>query len=97
MGAGASFSSGGPGKGMYSRTYRNVLNNYFVDNVFCFAMSYDTTGLFGLYLSGEQDRVGHMLELACINLAQMSEIGDEEVRTCPARVRSRRCHIPGPY
>lgn len=28
MGGGGSFSAGGPGKGMYTRLYRNVLNRY---------------------------------------------------------------------
>jgi len=28
MGGGESFSVGGPGKGMYSRLYTNVLNKY---------------------------------------------------------------------
>lgn len=28
MGGGGSFSAGGPGKGMHSRLYRNVLNRY---------------------------------------------------------------------
>ena len=28
MGGGGSFSAGGPGKGMYSRLYLNVLNRY---------------------------------------------------------------------
>lgn len=28
MGGGGSFSAGGPGKGMYTRLYTNVLNRY---------------------------------------------------------------------
>lgn len=28
MGGGASFSAGGPGKGMYTRLYQNILNRY---------------------------------------------------------------------
>lgn len=31
MGGGGSFSAGGPGKGMYTRLYRNVLNRYAYD------------------------------------------------------------------
>ena len=31
MGGGGSFSAGGPGKGMFSRLYLNVLNRFVVD------------------------------------------------------------------
>ena len=31
MGGGGSFSAGGPGKGMYTRLYLNVLNRYLID------------------------------------------------------------------
>jgi processing peptidase subunit alpha len=34
MGGGGSFSAGGPGKGMYTRLYLNVLNRYEVATVF---------------------------------------------------------------
>jgi processing peptidase subunit alpha len=41
LGGGGSFSSGGPGKGMHSRLYRNVLNGHsFVEAVNCFNHSY---------------------------------------------------------
>jgi len=35
MGGGGSFSAGGPGKGMYTRLYRNVLNRYACDFLLC--------------------------------------------------------------
>ncbi len=51
LGGGGSFSSGGPGKGMYSRLYRNVLNGHAnIDSANSFMMSYVDTGLFGVYL-----------------------------------------------
>jgi predicted nucleotide-binding protein (sugar kinase/HSP70/actin superfamily) len=38
-------SSGGPGKGMYTRLYRRVLNNYgFVDSASCFNSFYLDSG-----------------------------------------------------
>jgi len=40
MGGGGSFSAGGPGKGMYTRLYRNVLNRYACD--FCIQQSTNT-------------------------------------------------------
>eukprot|EP00267_Zea_mays_P054946 XP_020408229.1 mitochondrial-processing peptidase subunit alpha isoform X1 [Zea mays] len=52
MGGGGSFSSGGPGKGMHSRLYRRVLNKYhLVDSFSAFSNVYDSSGLFGIYLT----------------------------------------------
>ena len=49
MGGGSSFSAGGPGKGMYSRLYRTVLNKYhWVDAAECFISVHDDSGLFGI-------------------------------------------------
>jgi hypothetical protein len=39
-------SSGGPGKGMYTRLYRRVLNSYgFVDSASCFNSFYLDSGI----------------------------------------------------
>lgn len=50
MGGGSSFSSGGPGKGMYSRLYREALSEYFfMRHCKHFMNSFDTTGLVGIH------------------------------------------------
>eukprot|EP00466_Bigelowiella_natans_P002438 jgi/Bigna1/91482/estExt_fgenesh1_pg.C_1020043 len=50
MGGGGSFSAGGPGKGMYTRLYEQVLNKYgFVQSAMCSQVVYSDTGLFTLY------------------------------------------------
>ncbi|CCU98839.1 unnamed protein product [Malassezia sympodialis ATCC 42132] len=52
LGGGGSFSAGGPGKGMYSRLYTNVLNQYHaVDHCASFHHCYADTGVFGLSAS----------------------------------------------
>ncbi|CAI4526539.1 CDN_1a_G0023460.mRNA.1.CDS.1 [Saccharomyces cerevisiae] len=52
LGGGGSFSAGGPGKGMYSRLYTHVLNQYyFVENCVAFNHSYSDSGIFGISLS----------------------------------------------
>ncbi|EMG46350.1 MAS2 Mitochondrial-processing peptidase subunit alpha [Candida maltosa Xu316] len=52
LGGGSAFSAGGPGKGMFSRLYTQVLNKYsFVDHCMCFNHSYLGTGIFGVTLS----------------------------------------------
>lgn len=52
LGGGGSFSAGGPGKGMYSRLYTNVLNQHHaVDHCSSFHHVYVDTSLFGLTIS----------------------------------------------
>ncbi|KAI8607549.1 peptidase M16 inactive domain-containing protein [Chytriomyces sp. MP71] len=49
MGGGGSFSAGGPGKGMYTRLYTEVLNRYhWVENCNMLSYSYAPTSLFGI-------------------------------------------------
>lgn len=49
LGGGSSFSAGGPGKGMYSRLYRDVLNrHYWVEGAEAFVVIHDKCGLLGI-------------------------------------------------
>jgi processing peptidase subunit alpha len=49
MGGGGSFSAGGPGKGMYSRLYLNVLNRYhFMFSATAYNQSYSDSGWFNI-------------------------------------------------
>src|SRR5690606_212604 len=49
MGGGSSFSAGGPGKGMYSRLFSNVLNRYnWIESCMSFNHCYSDSGLFGI-------------------------------------------------
>ena len=50
LGGGGSFSAGGPGKGMYSRLYLDVLNRYsWVQNCTAYHHAYNDSGLFCIY------------------------------------------------
>lgn len=52
LGGGGSFSAGGPGKGMYSRLYTQVLNQYgYVESCLAVNHSYSDDGLFGITCS----------------------------------------------
>lgn len=52
LGGGSSFSAGGPGKGMYSRMYQNVLNRYdWMETAEAFTSFADEGGLFGVSAS----------------------------------------------
>lgn len=49
LGGGSSFSAGGPGKGMYSRLYREVLNQYYwVESAEAFTSMHTEAGLVGI-------------------------------------------------
>ena len=83
LGGGNSFSAGGPGKGMYSRLYRQVLNRYFwADSAEAFTAFHVESGLLGITGSstkGEKSRDAtrvfseHLLKLA------IDPVSDEEL------------------
>lgn len=55
LGGGSSFSAGGPGKGMYSRLYREILNRYYwVESSEAFTIFHGDSGLFGIQGSTSQ-------------------------------------------
>lgn len=69
LGGGGSFSAGGPGKGMYSRLYTNVLNQYsWVESCVAFNHSYTDSGLFGISSSCVPGKIGQMVEVMCREL-----------------------------
>lgn len=60
LGGGGSFTSGGPGKGMYSRIYQKLLvGNRFVENANSFHTGYAETGLFGITAAVDQSESKH--------------------------------------
>jgi processing peptidase subunit alpha len=66
LGGGGSFSAGGPGKGMYSRLYTNVLNQHgWVESCVAFNHSYTDSGIFGISASCSPTRTADMLEVMC--------------------------------
>ena len=69
LGGGGSFSAGGPGKGMYSRLYTNVLNMYgWVESCYAFNHSYTDSGFFGISAACSPTRTADMLEVMCREL-----------------------------
>ncbi|KAI0816676.1 putative mitochondrial processing peptidase alpha subunit [Xylaria sp. FL0064] len=95
LGGGGSFSAGGPGKGMYSRLYTNVLNQHaWVENCMAFNHSYTDSGLFGISALCTPGRTQHMLDVMCQELRALtldtgfSTLGDVEVRRAKNQLRS---------
>jgi len=73
LGGGGSFSAGGPGKGMYSRLYTNVLNQHaWVESCVAFNHSYTDSGLFGISSSCSPSHVVNMLDVMCRELQALT-------------------------
>lgn len=73
LGGGGSFSAGGPGKGMYSRLYTNVLNQHgWVESCIAFNQSYTDSGFFGISGSCNPARIADMLEVMCRELNSLT-------------------------
>ncbi|MCJ1332174.1 Mitochondrial-processing peptidase subunit alpha [Thelotrema lepadinum] len=73
LGGGGSFSAGGPGKGMYSRLYTNVLNqHHWVESCVAFNNSYIDSGLFGISASCSPTRIASMLDVMCRELNNLT-------------------------
>merc|ERR1711934_167943 len=81
MGGGSSFSAGGPGKGMYSRLYTNVLNKHgWVQNATAFNSCYSDSGLFGIYGASDARNVPSLVQVMTEQLVGMSgPVTDEEL------------------
>ena len=79
MGGGDSFSSGGPGKGIHSRLYTNVLQTaYYVSHCSSFIHSYPDTALFGIIADCVPGSIASLLDIVCAELARMTTNLDEE-------------------
>ncbi|KAF7148060.1 hypothetical protein RHSIM_Rhsim03G0235900 [Rhododendron simsii] len=77
MGGGGSFSVGGPGKGMLSRLYRRVLNQYPQIHAFtAFNTSYTNTGLFGIEAATGSDFVSKAIDIAVTELIAVATPGE---------------------
>jgi len=64
MGGGGSFSAGGPGKGMYTRLYLNVLNRYnWIENATTYNHAYGDSGLFCIHASAHPDKLKDLVQV----------------------------------
>lgn len=95
LGGGGSFSAGGPGKGMYSRLYTNVLNQHgWVESCVAVNHSYTDSGLFGISSSCAPSKVVQMLDVMCRELQALtletgfSALGQVEVNRAKNQLRS---------
>ncbi|KCV69618.1 hypothetical protein H696_04037 [Fonticula alba] len=89
LGGGASFSSGGPGKGVFTRLYRNVLCRHpWVNLAFSHSMPYRETGIFYVYASFSQGREKQMARIVLHELMGLMHVLPEELQRAKNQLRS---------
>ncbi|RYH32255.1 insulinase family protein [archaeon] len=91
LGGGKSFSAGGPGKGMYTRLYTQVLNRfYWAESVESFVTIFEQSGLLGIDGACPPENVPNMIativEQFCI-LAHF-EVSEEELTRAKNMLKS---------
>ncbi|GAA5969673.1 hypothetical protein JCM11641_008001 [Rhodosporidiobolus odoratus] len=94
LGGGGSFSAGGPGKGMYSRLYTQVLNQYHaVDFCSSFHHCYIDSALFGMSISVHPSFLARTPDLIAQQLDSITRpvpggIGEPELRRARNQLKS---------
>lgn len=90
MGGGGSFSAGGPGKGMYTRLYTNVLNRYhWMYSATAYNHAYMDTGLFCIHASAPPSHVRSMVEVITKELVAMASAPTgQELRRAKTQLQS---------
>ncbi|CAL1684432.1 unnamed protein product [Lasius platythorax] len=90
MGGGGSFSAGGPGKGMYTRLYTNVLNRYhWLYSATAYNHAYADTGLFCIHASCTPSYVKDMVEVIVHEMVTMtSGVSDNELARAKKQLQS---------
>jgi processing peptidase subunit alpha len=81
LGGGTSFSTGGPGKGMFTRLYTNVLNRYpWIHMAQSFTSCYTDVGLLGVMGTAEPEQAGKLVDVLCTELLYLTmNIEDTEL------------------
>lgn len=74
LGGGLSFSTGGPGKGMQTKLYRECLCAHrWLDGIECITAAYSDGGLFGVYGHAGHDRANDLLRVMAHQLATVPD------------------------
>jgi processing peptidase subunit alpha len=82
LGGGSSFSAGGPGKGMYSRLYRQVLNRYtWAESAEAITAFYNDVGLWGITGSCDPRKAGDLTQVLAEHAHRVAftPVSDEEL------------------
>ncbi|KAM9325189.1 mitochondrial-processing peptidase subunit alpha [Gastrophryne carolinensis] len=90
MGGGGSFSAGGPGKGMFTRLYLNVLNrHHWMYQATSYHHSYEDTGLLCIHASADPRQVRDMVEIITREFTLMAgSVGEVELERAKTQLKS---------
>ncbi|KAM3728975.1 Mitochondrial-processing peptidase subunit alpha [Dirofilaria immitis] len=79
MGGGGSFSAGGPGKGMYTRLYVDVLNrHHWLYNATAYNHAYKESGIFHIQASSDPSRIDETARVILEQFLLLSEGAEKE-------------------
>ncbi|EKU21800.1 hypothetical protein NGA_0239600 [Nannochloropsis gaditana CCMP526] len=93
LGGGDSFSAGGPGKGMYSRLYRELLNRYYwVEGAEAFVNLHNETGVLGIAGACEAARAGQLMHEFCAQICKLALTPVDPVELSRAR-NMLKCNV----
>ncbi|KAH8741637.1 mitochondrial processing peptidase [Cryptosporidium ryanae] len=80
LGGGSSFSVGGPGKGMYSKLFLDVLNKFdWVESCNCFINQFSDSGIFGIQVVSFPGFSFESLKTIALQFKNMRELTNEEL------------------
>ncbi|GIX61681.1 mitochondrial processing peptidase alpha subunit, putative [Babesia caballi] len=89
LGGGGAFSTGGPGKGMHSRLFLNVLNKHeFAESCMAFSTVYSDTGIFGLYMVAAPQASRGAIEALAKELSNMANVTPKELERAKNSLKS---------
>ncbi|KAJ1370800.1 hypothetical protein KIN20_032603 [Parelaphostrongylus tenuis] len=82
LGGESSFSSGGPGKGMYSRLYTEVMNRcHWIYGATSYNHSYADAGLFCVHASSDPERINDVLTVTWISSSVCPKVLEKRNRS----------------
>jgi processing peptidase subunit alpha len=90
MGGGGSFSAGGPGKGMYTQLYRDVLTrHHWIYSALAQNHAYSDSGIFCLFGSADPSMARQLTEVLCTQFVAMTQTPEESaVRRAKMQLKS---------
>lgn len=89
VGGGGAFSTGGPGKGMYTRLYLDVLNKFdWVESAMAFNTQYTDSGIFGLYMLANPTKAATAVKVLAEQFARMKGVANEELQRAKNSLKS---------
>ncbi|TKR72458.1 hypothetical protein L596_019897 [Steinernema carpocapsae] len=91
MGGGNSFSAGGPGKGMYTRLYVDVLNQYhFMFNATSYNHSYADAGVFCIHASSDPKLIRETSQIVAHEFFRLAQgVQDDELKRAKIQLKSQ--------